>query len=573
VRKAVALFTVWTIAMIVVISTSFTTRTVKANVDYTIEHVDHTIQIMYNGYVFVNDTLRLNITGQTGPSDFPIGLPDKYGSHVLKCIAYSGSDTFPVTSNVPLDTRVGFYGARVEFSNGAPQVFTVGFVLSNNLLTQDVENTSLFTLDFPAYPSLTKTVDKCSVSIVAPEGATYVTGTVENFTYEKENLQEFAYSPGSAVFLLAGDKIQIVDIAALKREIGINEFNEIEGADTYEITNRASKEMTHIEVFLPSNASNPSAEDQLGRTMSEPKPTNNETYRYDINFTIGVKTGQSTRFTMKYRLPNNYLTKEGASSFALDFSTFQHENYYIEQGSVTFVLPEGARVQRLEKNLANDVSSIERSVFQETITVNRQGIIALDNLSIRIWYEYNPLWLSFRPTIWVWTLVAVGCVAVAVTSRRSKGPGRVSAPMAAVKLRPEYLKSFIDSYEERKKIVLEMESLEMRVEKGRIPRRRYKVRKKTLEARLSTLSRTLAEFKERIRAAGSQYAGLMVQLEVAEAEINEVGTNIKNTEALHNRGELSFEAYRNRLADYQRRKENAETAINGIILRLREETR
>jgi chromosome segregation ATPase len=145
--------------------------------------------------------------------------------------------------------------------------------------------------------------------------------------------------------------------------------------------------------------------------------------------------------------------------------------------------------------------------------------------------------------------------------------------MAAVKLRPEYLKSFVDAYEEKKKIVLEMESLEMRVQKGRIPRRRYKVRKKTLETRLSTLSRTLAEFKERIRAAGSQYAGLMVQLEVAEAEINEVGTNIKNTEALHNRGELSFEAYRNRLADYQRRKENAETAINGIILRLREETR
>ena len=111
------------------------------------------------------------------------------------------------------------------------------------------------------------------------------------------------------------------------------------------------------------------------------------------------------------------------------------------------------------------------------------------------------------------------------------------------------------------------------MQKGRIPRRKYKVQKKTLETRLNTLSRSFDEFREKMRVAGGHYAELMLQSEVAESELAEVAANIKNAESLHNRGELSLEAYRKRLEDYQRRKEKADTAISGILLRLREEIR
>jgi hypothetical protein len=65
----------------------------------------------------------------------------------------------------------------------------------------------------------------------------------------------------------------------------------------------------------------------------------------------------------------------------------------------------------------------------------------------------------------------------------------------------------------------------------------------------------------------------MLQLEVAESELNEVENAVKSIESLHNRGELSLEAYRKRLDDYQHRKEKTETTINGILIRLREEIR
>ncbi|MEM1537026.1 MAG: hypothetical protein QW577_04420, partial [Candidatus Bathyarchaeia archaeon] len=121
------------------------------------------------------------------------------------------------------------------------------------------------------------------------------------------------------------------------------------------------------------------------------------------------------------------------------------------------------------------------------------------------------------------------------------------------------------------KILAEMKSIEVAVSRGRIPRRRYKVQKKTLETRLATLERNLSELKLKIRSAGGRYADLMHQLEVAETEVNEVEEDIRSIENRHKRGELTLEAYRRLLADYQRRREKAEATINGILLRLREE--
>jgi septal ring factor EnvC (AmiA/AmiB activator) len=92
-----------------------------------------------------------------------------------------------------------------------------------------------------------------------------------------------------------------------------------------------------------------------------------------------------------------------------------------------------------------------------------------------------------------------------------------------------------------------------------------------LEVRLDTLSKNIAELKTIFRSAGGIYADLVRQLDIAETELVEVATNIRTIEVRHSRGELPLEAYKKSLADYQRRKEKAETTINGILLRLREE--
>jgi hypothetical protein len=520
---------------------------------------------MYNGYIFINDTIQINGTTPI----FLIGFPYKYGTHVLRCIAYNATADFPVNLNVPLEDRIGFYGVKIDFSQGTPQVFTVGFVLSNNLLTQNASDPSRYTLDFPEYPSLTKNAANCSFSILLPEGSTHIGGTVDTFTYQQESLPAFANSPATVTFLSPEGGIQIVDIKELNREIKISGTGEIEVSDTYRITNKASQIISSIEIILPQNASNPSAYNQLGRRL-EVEATE-KANRYKVSFTSSLKTGESAVFTVRYHLPSEGCIKQREpKNFDLAFPLFQHLNYYIDQSSVTFVLPEGAKILSFENASIGTSYSVTRDVFQEMLTINRQGVCSLDSFTVGIKYEYTLLWLSFRPTLWMWALAIVGC-AIAVVWKRPKGPIPVTVPKVGVRLRSKDIKSFVDAYERKRKIILEMQSLKIRVRKGKIPRRRYKVRRRTLETRLNTLSRNLTNLKEKLQASGGLHRDLMRRLEVAETEINEVKANIESIEARHRRGEISLGAYHKLLADYERRKDKAETAINEILIRLREE--
>lgn len=563
-RKALT-FTLTIVTLILISFTTFITKTAKAaDTDYTIEKVNHTIEVMYNGYIFINDTIQINGTASDG---FLIGFPYKYGSHVLRCVAYNSTDVFPVSLNVPLENRSGFYGVRIDFPEGTPQVFTVGFVLSNNLIVQESFNVSR--IDFPKYPSLTKSAVNCNVSILLPEGSTYMSGA--SLEYSQENLPAFTNLPANVTFSLTEDAMQIVDIKELKREIKISGMGEIEGSDFYRITNKAPlQEISFFEIILPQNASNPSAYDQLGRGLKV--DATGKANRYQVSFASPLKTEETAVFTVRYYLPGEgCIEQKEGKNFDLAFPLFQHLNYYIDQSSVTFVLPEGAKMLSFENASVAGSYSITRDVFQEMLTIKKRGVFWLDSFSIGITYEYDLLWLSFRPTLWMWALATVGC-AIAVVWKRPKAAISVAVPKVAVGVRSRDIRSFVDAYEKKRRIVLEFESLRIRVRRGKVPRRRYKVRRRTLETRLNVLSRSLTDLKEKLRAAGGRYRDLMRRLEVAETEISGVEANIESIEARHRRGELSLGAYRKLLADYERRKDKAETTIDEILIRLREET-
>ena len=565
-RKALT-FALIIVTLVLMSFTTFMTKTAKAaDTDYRIEEVNHTIEVMYNGYIFINDTIQINGTA----SGFLIGFPYKYGPHVLRCVAYDATDVFPVSLNVPLENRSGFYGVKINFPPETPQVFTVGFVLSNNLIVQEFFNVS--SIDFPKYPSLTKSAVNCNVSILLPAGSTYMSGTIDSLKYSQENLPAFTNLPANVTFSLTEDAMQIVDIKELKREIKISGMGEIEGSDFYRITNKAPlQEISFFEIILPQNASNPSAYDQLGRKLEV--DTTGKTNRYKVSFASPLKTGESAVFTVRYYLPGEGCIEQNERrNFNFVFPLFEHLDYYIDQSSVTFVLPEGAKILNFENASVAGSYSITRDVFQEMLTINRQGVFSLDSFNIGITYEYDLLWLAFRPTLWMWTLATVGC-AIAVVWKRPKPAISVTAPKVAVGVRSRDIKSFVDAYEKKRRIVLEFESLKIRVRRGKVPRRRYKVRRRTLETRLNVLSKSLTDLKEKLRAAGGRYRDLMRRLEVAETEISGVEANIESIEARHRRGELSLGAYRKLLADYERRKDKAETTINEILIRLREEIR
>jgi len=281
--------------------------------------------------------------------------------------------------------------------------------------------------------------------------------------------------------------------------------------------------------------------------------------------------------TVEYTLPN--VSSEQAPKFTFNFDLFTDFNYYVDTVTVTFVPPEGARLLSPQLSSIDSSSSLIREVFQESLSIKRQGVSKVDSAILsedvlQVAYDYNPLWLSFRPTMWVWVLALIGTVVVVVWRRpKTAAPRRIEAPKVSVGLTSDHVKAFTDGYSEKTRLVSELKALEERAQKGKIPRRRYKVQRSTLEVRLDTISKNIAELKRTFRSAGGIYADLVRQLNAAEVELVEVETNTRTSEVRHRRGELPLEAYKKSLADYQRRKEKAEATINGILLRLREEIR
>jgi len=557
---------------------SLNTQTVWAQDDsYSIQSVDHQVEVMYSGHVVIRDTIR--VTGQlTG--DFLIGFPYKYGSYVLKGIAYDTDNVFQVSLGVQLAERSGFYGAKISFPQGAPQVFTVVFVLSNSLVSQDL-SVGLFSLDFPAYPSFVEDVTSCNVAIVLPETAQSITvtkddGVVDVPNFVKENLPAFAYSPAVATFSLASGSLQIVNIKELNRKITINPAGDIVAFDSYRITNKSPQSLGSLEIGVPLNASNIVARDEFGRILTLNVLTGSGNTRLvDVTFISSVASDKSTLLTAEYTLPS--ASSEQAPRFTLNFGLFPDFNYYVDSATFTFVPPEGARFVVPQLSPIDFSSSLIREIFQETLSSSREGVSKIDYVVLsedvlQITYDYNPLWLSFRPTLWIWTLAVVGSVIVAFWRRpKTSTPLRIASTEASIILSPDHVRAFTEAYQEKDRLTLETKSLEARAQKGKIPRRRYKVQRRKMEVRFDMLSKKIAELKKVFRSAGGVYANLVRQLDVSEIKLVEIETNIRTIEVRHRRGELPLEAYKKSLADYQRRNEKAETTINGILLRLREE--
>jgi hypothetical protein len=578
-RRAVTVIVLVVFSMAMILSSALDTRTVLAQGGYTIQSVDHEVEVMYSGQMVIRDTIHVSgkLTG-----DFLIGFPYKYGSSVLKGVAYAEDNVFPVSLGVQLADRSGFNGAKISFSEAAPQVFTVVLIFSNSLLSQDI-TAGVHTLDFPAYPSFVKDVGSCNVKIILPQTPSSITvskndGDVSATSFVRTNLPAFTYSEAKATFSIPTGSIQKLNIKELNRQVTISPDGEITASDTYRITNKSPSDIASLSIGLPLDASNVIVRDEFGRVLtSYVLSSSGSTRVLNVTLISSLTNGASTGpLTAEYNLPS---VSEQEPHFALDFNLFPDFNYYVDAAKVTFVLPEGARFLSPQLSSIDPSSSLAREVFQETLLVSRKGVSKVDYAVpsenvLQITYDYNPLWLSFRPTLWVWALAVVGCGVIAFWKRpKTTSPLRIAAPQASVILSPDDVRVFTEAYEEKSRMSSELKTLERRAQKGKIPRRRYKVQKRTLEVRLDTISRNITELKRTFRSAGGVYANLARQLDVAETELIDVETGMRAIEVSHRRGELPLEAYKKSLASYERRKEKAEASINGILLRIREEIR
>ena len=571
---------------------------------YSITKVDHSIEVMYSGQIVIRDTIH--VYGQV-TDGFMIGLPSKYSAYILKAVAYDENNVYQVNLGVQLGDRSGFYGAEVNFNGQSPSVFTVAFVLSNSLITF-AQNTGVYTLDFPAYPSFTQDVASCNVTITLPSTPTSITitksdGEVDTDNYVTQNLAAYTYSTGSAAFQIPTGTLQLTSISQLNRQITIDPTGKVTTSDSYHITNNSTSTMTCFVLNLPTTASNIVVKDEFGRvlTTATSSLTSRDILLVNATLITFLTSSQSTIITADYNLPSAII--QGSQYVLADFKLFPNFYYYVDHATFTFIPPEGATIVTPQLSSLDSSATLTRESFQDTLTVTRDGISYLDYSSpesntVQLSYDYNPVWVSFRPTFWVSFLAVVGCVAAVFIRRRkpsekeptitrterlptqqpmpttsSQQAKKSVEPITGQRITTENVREFTDDYEEKKQLNAELKSLDARAQKGKIPRRQYKVQRRAIEIRLETLTRNANRLKDTFRSSSSLYSDLAKQLDAAETDLVEAEENIKKLESRQSTGEISLETYKKNIGDYQKRKDKAESTINGILLRLREKTR
>jgi hypothetical protein len=347
-----------------------------------------------------------------------------------------------------------------------------------------------------------------------------------------------------------------IEINEIEREIILDQVGSICVTNAYYITNLGFWTNT-VEVGFPEGAYDFAVRDEMG-TLE----TRTETEKMTVTLRETIDTNETETLYMNYRIPwEKCVSQQNGLDYNLHFTFYEQFNSTIGKLTVSITLPQGAEFQ---SSTPLDPNSIEKSGLQETLNFAFSNVAPSENLDFSINYKQLIFWASFYPTIWMGILA----IAASAVTFFWKAPKPSASPMISVP--PKDLKSFVDAYEEKTRIRAELESLETRLRKGKIPRRRFKVRKKMLDGRLSTVSRNLSTLSEKIRSAGSKYASMMRQIEVAETNLDGAERDMQRVKTRYRRGEISKGAYGKLMEEYNHRIEEAEATIDGVLLRLRE---
>jgi len=580
---------------------------------YSITQVNHQVNVLYTGQVVIQDTIY--VSGQVSDG-FTIGLPAQYSTDILSAVAYDSNSVFQVQLGAQLGDRSGFYGAEVNFNGQSPSVFTVAFVLSNLVTGRD---TGDFNLNFPAYPGLTQAVGSCNVTLTFPSTPRVINvvksdGNVDTENYIVPNLPAYTYSPATAAIEVANGTIQLAEITQLNRQITINPTGQVSATDTYTIINNSTAKMSFFVLDAPTNAKNIVIKGETGTPLAQQSasitPVIANILQINATLSTPITSGESNVLTVSYSLPS--ATVQGSQYTLSNFPLFPAFYYYINSASCTFNPPQGATITTPKLTSLGASSSVTRNGFQDTFTVTTSGVSYVNAIlpksnTVQVSYSYNPVWVSYMPTLWLSFAAVIGCVGAVVYQKRKpseKAPApskkskmsspkfvpvasseevksaepRTATAAASAAATPqrvtgESIREFTDSYDDKKRLNGELRSLDLKAQKGKIPRRQYKVQRRTIEIRLETISRNTNKMKEVLRNSGSAYADLTKQLDSAEEDLTEAEDNIKKLEDKQSRGEISIEAYKRDIADYQKRRDKAESTLNGILLRLREKAR
>ncbi|HDI42159.1 MAG TPA: hypothetical protein ENF62_00055 [Candidatus Bathyarchaeota archaeon] len=534
-------------------------------------YVQHYMKMDRSGLLLINDTVSLvTEEKQATIQEIFVGVPRNLKeklSHITAKPLTKPSIELSVEKAELWEEN--FYGAKITFKQPLPllprqrYIILVSYTLTD-VVTPHPKETSQFNITFPIIPALSLQAYLCNSTLELPPGARVLPGASHSTNttwteravyvkYLKENVEPF--SGERAWMQIATPRIQPIECPFMQRKIILSQYGRLEIHDTYHIVYKGNGRLTNLTVPLPPHAQSVRARGSLGELTAKQQEGNEAV----ISLEVSVDPGQTTVFTVLYELPWSEYVESRGGSYTLKLCPNAGVRWEIEDFAVEVVLPKGAKIRVVEPE-----PSLKKSTgFSYTIEIDYVEETPINPLQLSLSYEYSPIWAPLYPTLWTALLAFI----VYAAARTIRPP----PPVPAVPIPVDTIRSFLNLYKRRDSIMRELTAIEEEARKGRMPRSRYRSRRRRLEAELARISKSMEPLKEELRRAGGRIADAIAMIEIAEAELQEAESGMRRLTIRYRRREISSDAYKRLLRDYRKRIDKAKTTIDEGLLRLREE--
>ena len=346
-----------------------------------------------------------------------------------------------------------------------------------------------------------------------------------------------------------------------RREIILDAWNGLSGIDYYSVINVCPTEIDMVPLLLPAKADEIRVQDAYGEySVGIIKINREDTVQVNVTLRRPLKPREKNEFLISYRLPSDmFIDQIDWQDYRLELKLVKPKNVLIKKFSLIIHLPEGAE----PKNFPSDLQ-VKRQGLATKMILTRYNVTEFSMSHITLEYQYSVLWRAFKPLTWIGATALVFVAFFLI--KRFFYPTATALPVPST-----LLGDFVKLYEEKRRLTIELRSVEEQFRSGRISRRRLRIRRRTIEHRISELNKRLAELKNRIKATSDRYGELIKELEAAEIEIETLNADIDRVEARFKRGEISADVRRRLIDEYAKIRQRTEGRISEILLRLQEE--
>jgi hypothetical protein len=555
--------------IIFILSAGLPAATAEAASDYNVK-VNRVVQITGWGLVTVNDTFTVLNNSPASLEGIPVGYPRNL-TIGMRYLGARDDQNKVLTIDRDLDSSSQTYWFRVNFGRALARNETYTFTATSvytNLLTSAL---GAFQFQFATTPVLQMRATSENMTITAGAESNFSVPRWLNLTQAaaggQMNLRGYfapvePYTTRSFVLNMTSTTQFIVRVPQVVREIRFAQDGSIEISEIYNFTSLGGSVST-IQLTVPQNSSDVMAYDQVGQLWDTPQagPDISVSPRYSG----GIQLNQTFTFTLKYSVnPARYV--EGINWWGTNkckLTLLPNLKYWvIERLETTIVTPDGFTI----RNISPSPSSTSKSLFYHSLSYTLTDVTPYTDLGLSLEYNYTPFWSG--SLLLAWLAIAELIVAAAVVISRARKPPALEKPVPS-----EKLKQFVELYDGRTALRLELDRMAEDLARGALNKHEYRRRRKTIEFRMGEVDRALQPLKEDLKASHPRYTEMITRMEKAEAEIDANRLGEEHFKTQYRSGKMSKEAYERALDDLNKRIDRAREVIETSLVTLREEAR